>query len=36
MLFKKELSYIKDDNLRESAKILLGKLPQYFFEVAAS
>ena len=36
MLFKKELSYIKDDNLRESAKILLSKLPQYFFEVAAS
>ena len=36
ILFKKELSYIKDDKIRESAKILLSKLPQYFFEVAAS
>ena len=36
MLFEKELSYIKDINIRNSAKILLSRLPDYFFEVAAS
>ena len=36
ILFEKELNYIKDENIRNSAKILLSKLPDYFFEVAAS
>ena len=35
-LFEKELGYIKDEGIRNSAKILLSKLPDYFFEVAAS
>ena len=36
MLFEKELGYIKDESIRNSAKILLSKLPDYFCEVAAS
>ena len=33
---KKEISYIKNDKYKESAKILINLLPDYFFEVAAS
>ena len=35
-VFKKELSYIKNSDYRNSAEILLELLPDYFFEVAAS
>ena len=35
-VFKKELSYIKNDSYRENAKKLISLLPDYFFEVAAS
>lgn len=35
-MFKKELSYIIDTNIKESAKIMLDKLPEYFYEVPAS
>ena len=34
--FKTELSYIKNDNIRESGKILVNMLPDYFFEIPAS
>ncbi len=34
--FKTELGYIKDDRLRESAKRIIRKLPDYFFEIPAS
>lgn len=34
--FEQELSYIKDNILREDAKYLVGTLPDYFFEVDAS
>ena len=34
--FKKEISYIKDSNLKKDLKILIGLLPDYFFEVPAS
>ena len=34
--FKKELGYIKDDNIRESAIYMLDILPSYFFEIPAS
>ena len=33
---KKELTYIIDTNIKESAKIMLDKLPEYFYEVPAS
>ena len=36
IIFNKELNYIKDEKLRNSAKKLLSRLPDYFFEVAAS
>ena len=35
-VFNKELSYIKSDRLRESVKVLLNMLPDYFYEIAAS
>lgn len=34
--FEKEFEYIKDTDLREDAKYLVGILPDYFFEVDAS
>ena len=34
--FKKEISYIKDTNLKKDLKTLIGILPDYFFEVPAS
>lgn len=34
--FKRELFYIRDNRLRESAAILIGEVPDYFFHVAAS
>lgn len=34
--FKKEISYIKDDNLKKDLETLLELLPDYFFEVPAS
>lgn len=35
-IFKKELSYIKNDDIRESAIYMINILPDYFFEVPAS
>jgi hypothetical protein len=35
-IFKKEISFIKNDKYKENARILLELLPDYFFEVAAS
>lgn len=35
-VFKQELSYIKSDRIRESAKVLIQMIPDYFFEVPAS
>ena len=35
-LFKKELNYITDDNIRESTKYMINLLPDYFFEIPAS
>lgn len=34
--FKKELNYIKEERIRDDAKYLINKLPDYFFEVPAS
>lgn len=34
--FKKELTYIIDTDIKESAKIMLDILPKYFYEVPAS
>ena len=34
--FEKELEYIVDDNIRESAKTMIELLPDYFFHEAAS
>ena len=34
--FEKEYTYIKDDKIREDLKLLVGKLPDYFFDVPAS
>jgi len=34
--FKKEISYIKDASRRKDIRILIGLLPEYFFEVPAS
>lgn len=36
MKFSKELTYIKDEKIRESAKRLISLLPDYFFCVPAS
>ena len=35
-IFNKELDYIKNEKYRESAKNLLEKVPDYFFEIPAS
>ncbi len=35
-IFKKELTYIIDTDVKESTKIMLNKLPAYFYEVPAS
>lgn len=35
-VFKKELSYIKDDAVRESLSIMIDKIPDYFFTIPAS
>lgn len=35
-VFEKEYTYIKNERYRENAKKLVGLLPDYFFEVAAS
>lgn len=35
-IFLTEINYIKDNNYRKNAKILLDLLPDYFYEVAAS
>lgn len=34
--FTKEISYVKDANLRKNLRILIGLLPDYFFTIAAS
>ena len=34
--FKKEISYVKDSNLKKDLKTLIGILPDYFFEIPAS
>ena len=34
--FNKELTYIKDDRLRENTKIILENLPDYFYQVQAA
>jgi len=34
--FNQELSYIKDDRLKENTKIILNELPDYFYEVQAA
>lgn len=34
--FEKELEYIKNPRYKESAKVMIGLLPDYFFEVPAS
>ena len=35
-IFKKEINYIKDSDLKKDAKTLIGLLPDYFFEIPAS
>lgn len=35
-VFKRELEYIKDIDIRESAKYMINILPDYFFEIPAS
>ena len=35
-LFNREIDYIKNPKYKENAEILIGLLPDYFFEVAAS
>lgn len=34
--FKREVSYINDERLKRSARVLIENLPDYFFSVAAS
>ena len=34
--FKNEINYIKDSSLKKDLKILIGLLPDYFFEIPAS
>ena len=34
--FKNELNYIKDERIKDSLKIMINKLPDYFLEVPAS
>ena len=35
-IFNKELSYIKDSRIKESASVLVELIPEYFFIEAAS
>lgn len=35
-VFEKELNYIKNIDIRESAEFMIEKLPDYFFEIPAS
>lgn len=35
-VFKKELEYIKDNDIKESLKIMINKIPEYFFHIPAS
>ena len=35
-VFKRELNYIKNERYKKSAQILITRLPDYFFKVAAS
>ena len=35
-VFKKELSYIKNDENRKNAEVLISLLPDYFYEIPAS
>lgn len=35
-MFNKEINYIKDEKIKESAKVLIEKVPDYFFTEAAS
>ena len=35
-VFKKELEYIKNENIKQSAIYMINKLPDYFFEIPAS
>jgi len=35
-IFKKELEYIKNDDIKESAVFMINLLPDYFFEIPAS
>jgi len=35
-VFKKELEYIKNDDIRDSLSFMIGKIPDYFFKIAAS
>lgn len=35
-IFKKEISYVKDSDLKKDLKTLIGLLPDYFFEIPAS
>lgn len=35
-VFRKELNYIKDDNIRTSAEVMVSLLPDYFFHISAS
>ena len=34
--FKKELSYIKNKNIKDSCETMIGLLPDYFFQIPAS
>lgn len=36
VIFNTELNYIKDENIRNSAKMMISLLPDYFFHIAAS
>ena len=35
-VFKKELSYIVDEDIRESLAIMIDKIPDYFFTIQAA
>ncbi len=35
-IFKKELSYIVNDDIRESLSVMIDKIPDYFFTIPAS
>ena len=34
--FEKELTYIKNDRIKDSARVLINQIPEYFFHEAAS